>query len=322
MILAGDIGGTKTRLAYVTDTFHLAVEQTFASRDFATFAEILQTFIQQHDVIPTAACFGIAGPIKKGRCEATNLPWIVDTKDLEEQLNLSSVGLINDLLAHASGLAVLPKTSFVALKTGEPEPEGNQAMLAAGTGLGEAGLYWDGKAHHPFSSEGGHADFAPVNELQIDLLRYLQQKFKRVSWERVLSGPGIYNLYTFLRDRKHGQESPDITEKMQHHDPSAVITEAALKDTDGLCVATLDFFVSLYGAQAGNIALNFLATGGVFIGGGIAPKILPKLCTPTFTDAFTAKGRLSSLLEAIPVWVVTDDRAALYGAAHVAQKSG
>jgi glucokinase len=322
MILAGDIGGTHTRLTFFEvagKSLKVVVEATFNSHDYANLEAIVSQFKLDHACTITQACFGVAGPVVNGRCEATNLPWVVDTQVLAGILNLTTVGLINDLEANAQGIAVLQPADFVTLNSGTPNAVGNAALISAGTGLGEAGLYWDGQRYHPFASEGGHADFAPSNELQIELLRYLLPQFERVSWERVLAGPGLYNLYKFFRDTGRGTEPDWLAEELRHQDPPTVITQAALAGRSALCESVLEQFIWLYGAEAGNLALKMRATGGVFIGGGIAPKIIEKLKeTSTFMDAFIAKGRLRSLLTAIPVQVILNDKTALLGAAFCA----
>jgi glucokinase len=321
MILAGDIGGTNSRLAYfeiVQGRVQPIVEETFPSRGSASLGDIVRTFVSKHNLRVTHACFGIAGPIRHGRSEAINLAWVVDAEQLAQQFRLARVWLINDLEANAYGVAALAPEDFFVLNEGTPDAEGNAAVIAAGTGLGEAGLYWDGKQHWPFASEGGHASFAPDDALQVELLQYLQQQFAHVSWERVLSGPGLYNVYTFLRDTQRGIEPAWLTEELRQVDPPAAIAGAALAGTSDLCVQALDLCVALYGAEAGNLALKVMATGGVFVGGGIAPKIVAKLKEPTFMRAFCAKGRLQSVLAAIPVRVIINDKTALYGAARCA----
>jgi len=321
MILAGDIGGTNSRLAYfeiVQGRVQPIVEETFPSRESSSLGDIVRTFISKHNLRITHACFGIAGPIRHGRSEAINLAWVVDAEQLAQQFRLARVWLINDLEANAYGVAALAPEDFVVLNEGTPDAEGNAAVIAAGTGLGEAGLYWDGKQHWPFASEGGHASFAPDNALQVELLQYLQQQFTHVSWERVLSGPGLYNVYTFLRDTQRGVEPAWLTEELRQVDPPAAIASAALAGTSDLCVQALDLCAALYGAEAGNLALKVMATGGVFVGGGIAPKIVAKLKEPTFMQAFCAKGRLQAVMEAMPVRVIMNDKTALYGAARCA----
>ena len=320
MILAGDIGGTNTRLAIFSrkeNILTVEVEEVFPSRDYANLDTIVRKFRSNHPLEVTQACFGIAGPVKHRRCETTNLPWVVDARILAGELGLPTVGLINDLKANAHGIAALQPTDLLTLAPGEANPEGNMALIAAGTGLGEAGLYADERGnHHPFATEGGHTDFAPSDELQIELLRYLQTKFvEHVSWERVVCGPGIYNIYQFLRDTHRHPEPAWLAEELQHQAPPAVITNTALAGKSALCEATLDLFVTLYGAEAGNLALKCQSTAGLFIGGGIAPRIVEKLQDGAFMSAFLAKGRMRSLLEAMPVRVILNDKTALLGAA-------
>ena len=318
MILAGDIGGTHTRLAFFNSeaSFKVAVEEVFSSHDYPNLEAIVRQFRANHSLNITHACFGVAGPVKHGRCEATNLSWVVDAQVLARELELTTVGLINDLEANAHGIAILKPTDFAILNPGEANAEGNAALISAGTGLGEAGLYYDRQRYRPFASEGGHADFAPSNDLQIELLRYLLTQFDRVSWERVLSGPGLYNVYRFLRDTNRATEPAWLAEELRHQDPPTVITQTALAARSDLCEAALDLFISLYGAEAGNLALKMRATGGIFVGGGIAPKLVERLKgSTTFMSAFTAKGRMRSLLEAIPVQVILNDKTALLGAA-------
>ena len=321
MILAGDIGGTNSRLAgFAVESARLkpVVEETFPSRAYASLDEIVRTFVAAHDLHVAHACFGIAGPVRHGRSDAINLAWVVDAQQLAQELGLATVWLINDLEANAYGAVALAPEDFASLNEGSPTAEGNAAVIAAGTGLGEAGLYWDGKQYWPFASEGGHASFAPADAMQVELLQYLQQRFPHVSWERVLSGPGLYNIYTFLRDTQRGVEPAWLTEELHQDDPAATISRAALAGTCELCVQALDLFVMLYGAEAGNLALKVMATGGVFVGGGIAPKIIDKLKEATFMQAFCTKGRLQPVLEAIPVRVILNDKTALYGAARCA----
>jgi glucokinase len=323
MILAGDIGGTKTHMALFEqqgERLQVSVEETFVSRDHASLEEVVSLFLKAHPQTIDRACFGVAGPVRAGRVQTTNLPWVVDIGDLGATLNLQNAHLINDLEANAHGLAHLKPTDFWVLNPGESEATGNAALISAGTGLGEAGLFWDGKQYFPFASEGGHADFAPGDALQSELLSYLQARFHHVSWEHVLSGPGLHHIYLFLRDSGRGQEPPWLSEKMQSTDPSAAITQAALEKSSPLCEQALQLFVTFYGAEAGNLALKLLATGGLFVGGGIAPKILLALKTDRFMNAFVAKGRLQPVLEKIPVRIVLNDRAALLGAAHYALK--
>ncbi len=325
MILAGDIGGTNTRLAFFTvegNRLISVIEDTFPSRAHSGLAEIVEQFLSAHKLSPSSACFGIAGPVKNGRVETTNLPWIVDAQLLVDELRIPTVLLINDLEATAYGVTILEPTELTVLNAGGPDAIGNAAVIAAGTGLGEAGLYWNGQTYRPFATEGGHSDFAPRSPLEFELLHFLLGKFDRVSYERVLSGPGLVNIYQFLRDTGRGNEPAWLAEELGLHDPAAVITQAALAERSALCTQALDLFVSIYGAEAGNLALKMMATGGVFIGGGIAPKILPKLTTPIFMQAFLMKGRMRPLLEAMPVRVILHGQPALWGAARCAMLHG
>jgi glucokinase len=321
LILAGDIGGTSTRLAYfetASDTLSLVAEGRFPSREAESLEEIVGRFAGEHGLAAERACFGIAGPVRQGGVRTPNLPWIVDSAALARALQISGVRLINDLEANAYGIALLGPDDFAVLNHGVPDPTGTIAVVSAGTGLGEAVAYWDGSVHRPLPGEGGHADFAPRTGLEAELLLYLRAEHGRVSIERVVSGPGLRNIYRFLRDGRHQPETPAIADEMRRGDPSAVITRAALAGECPLCGQALDLFVSLYGAEAGNAALRSLATGGVFLGGGIAPKIIERLKGPGFMLAFAAKGRLSPLLETIPVRVILNERTALLGAGRCA----
>ena len=318
MILAGDIGGTNTRLAILerADRWpRVIVEQTFLSREHKSLDEIVLKFLGQHDLTIKRACFGVAGPVRNRQSKPSNLPWVVDADQLERLFKFDAVTLVNDLEAHALGLGALGAKDFAVLNEGTLDAQGNAAIIAAGTGLGEAGLHIYGKTRRPVASEGGHSDFAPRNELEIELLRYLLQRFHHVSYERVLSGPGLLNIYKFLRDTGRGEEHAWLADEMRRSDPSIVISQAALGEKSDLCVQALDLFVSVYGAEAGNLALKMKATGGVFLGGGISPKIIEKLKGPAFMEAFIAKGRMKPLLEAIPVRVILNDKTAMLGAA-------
>ena len=325
MILAGDIGGTNTRLAFfegTPDRLRPMEIEIFPSAHFAGPAEIVRRFLEIHKHAVEAACFGLPGAVVNGRVETTNLPWVVDSRHLSAELGLERVQLINDLYANAQGIALLADSDLVVLNPGVPNATGNRALISAGTGLGEAGLFADAQgAYHPFPSEGGHADFAPRNDVEMELLRYLLGRFEHVSYERVLSGPGLYNLYQFLRDTGRGEEPTWLAEQIAQGDPPATISKSALEGTSEICVQALDMFVSLYGAEAGNLALKMLATGGVYVGGGIAPKIIRKLSSTIFMKSFTAKGRSSGVLKEIPVRVITNDKTALLGAGRVATLS-
>ncbi|HWC02768.1 MAG TPA: glucokinase [Methylomirabilota bacterium] len=318
MILAGDVGGTNTRLAW----FEVAggklapgVTRIYPSQRHASLDEIVEIFLREAPGKIAHACVGVAGPVRDDRVDATNLPWGVDARSLAAQLRLDHVLLLNDLEANAWGLAALPATDFAVLQPGRPAPTGNAAVISAGTGLGEAGLVWNGRHHRPVASEGGHADWAPQDELQGALWRFLAVEVGHVSVERVLSGPGLHNIYRFLRDRQGLGEPTWLAEALQTGDPAPTITHAGIEGRAEICVRTLELFVAIYGAEAGNLGLRMLATAGVYLGGGIAPRVLSVLQSRTFLDAFAAKGRLRPLLEAMSVRVVLNDQAALLGAA-------
>ena len=318
MILAGDVGGTSTRLAFFEEKARRLVpiaEDTVPSRDHPSLGHAARHFLASHSLRATSACFGIAGPVKGGRVRTTNLPWVIDAAEIAGELGLRSVTLINDLEANAWGLAALGDEDFALLNAGETGARGNAGVIAAGTGLGEAGLYWDGESHHPFACEGGHTDFAPRDPKEAGLLRHLLTRFERVSYERVLSGPGLHNIYIFLSDERGEPEPAWLAEEMRTRGAPAAIADAGLAGRSGLCAEALDLFVAIYGAEAGNLALKMMATGGMYVGGGIAPRILPRLTSGLFMEAFTAKGRMAALMAAIPVRVVLNDRAALLGAA-------
>jgi glucokinase len=318
MILAGDIGGTNARLAYFQmqgNQPKMLSESVFPSREHRGLDEIVSKFVGLQGVHPDVACFGVAGPVRNGRVEASNLPWTIDASRLASELRLDSTYLINDLEANAWGISALAETDMVSLNRVKGGIVGNQAVIAAGTGLGEAGLFWDGQKHHVFACEGGHSDFSPRNELEIDLFRYLHARFGHVSYERIVSGPGLVNVYQFLRDTRRGEEPQWLADEMVQGDRGAAISKAALGGKAPIAEQALDLWVSIYGAEAGNLALKILALGGIFLGGGIVPKILPKLAGPLFMQAFVSKGRMQALLESIPVKVITNDKAALLGAA-------
>jgi glucokinase len=329
MILAGDIGGTNARLALYrqddhNDDSHFATvhEKVYAAKEFRGLDEIVLKFVAETGVRPSVASFGIAGPVRNGRVETSNLPWVIESSRLAEELHLDAVHLINDLEAQAWGIQCLGPADTVGLNQVPPSRQaaaGNQAVVAAGTGLGEAGLLWDEerRQHQIFACEGGHCDFAPRNELEIDLLRYLLTRFGHVSYERILSGPGLVNVYLFLKDtNRGGEEEPQwLRDEIAADDPSAAISRAAVSGKAALAEQALDLWISIYGAEAGNMALKVLASGGVYLAGGIAPKILPKLSGPLFMQAFLSKGRLQPVLEDIPVRVITNGKTGLLGAA-------
>ena len=320
--LTGDIGGTKTRLAVAEvggTQVRITHEADYASRDYAAFEELLGDFMSGTGTLGNAA-FGIAGPVEGRVAQTTNLPWRIDADALQHRFGFTHCTLLNDLEATAYGLPALGEKDLFALQSGVPNASGNAAVIAAGTGLGEAGLYWDGRCHQPFATEGGHASFSPGNELDMALLRHLQRQHQHVSWEIVVSGMGLLSMHEFLCLHHHVTAPQWLTEEMRRGDAAAAIANAAQSDRDDICVETLNWFVRLYGAEAGNLALKVMSRGGVYLGGGIAPKILPLLQNRMFLDAFLDKGRMRPLLEAMPLKVILNDRAALYGPAlHAAQ---
>jgi glucokinase len=320
MILAGDIGGTNARLAYFQPQdgrLQLISERVFPSREHSELGEIVNEFLKDSGTRPEVACFGIAGPVHNGRVETSNLPWVIEQSRLAKQIQLPATLLINDLEASAWGVAALSPQDLFPLNQ-VPHAIGNQAVIAPGTGLGEAGLFWNGSEHQVFACEGGHADFAPQGDLQIELLRFLASRYGHVSYERVLSGPGLVNVYEFLREKGSGDEPVGFAAQLDKGNAAAAISQAALSGTNPLAVQALDLWLSIYGAEAGNLALKAMATGGIFLAGGISPKILPKLSGPLFMRAFLEKGRLRPLLEGILVQVITNDKAGLLGAARCA----
>jgi glucokinase len=322
MILGGDIGGTKTNLAFFAQRgsrLQPVVQASYKSANFTSLEDVVLQFLSEQPQPFTAACFGVAGPVRDGRCETTNLPWIIEVQALAARLEQPRTYLINDLEATAYAVEVLEPDELVTLQEGEPTA-GNAAVIAAGTGLGEASLFWDGQQHHPVAGEGGHADFAARDASQLDLLEDIRSKHGHASWERVLSGPGIVTLYDFYRRRSPDQADPEVARiRDEGRDPAAVISQGGLSNKCGLCAQALNTFCSLYGAEAGNLALKIMAVGGIYVGGGIAPKIIEKLKDGAFVQAFNAKGRMRSLMEKIPVKVILSDRAALLGAARCAQ---
>jgi glucokinase len=324
MILAGDVGGTKTALA-LFDTrgvsFTLVREEQLPSRDFPTFEAAIARFLQSGPSGPIeAASFGIAGAVVEGRVAATNLPWKIEEQALARAIPARRVRLLNDLEATGHGLSALPPSSLATLQAGISR-HGHIALIAAGTGLGEALLVWDGRTHQVIATEGGHCDFAPRTDEEIDLLRFLRKEFAgRISYERILSGPGFFNVYRFLRDTGRYPEPPWLTERLRGvRDPNEVLGPVSREGQVPLCNAALHLFTAIYGAEAGNLALKVLAIGGVFVGGGIAPRFRVKMDDGTFIAAFRDKGRFAPVLKEMPVHLVLEPRTALLGAARVAQ---
>jgi glucokinase len=321
MILAGDIGGTKTNVALfeIEETGKPLAQRSFPSGKYDSLESIVAEFVAEHQPQVTHACFGIAGPVKDGQVKTPNLQWIVDGQTLAQTLKLEHVNLINDLEATAYGIEGLGEAQLHTLNEGKAERGGHRALIAAGTGLGMAGLFYDGRHYRPIASEGGHIDYAPRTALEHELLNYMREQIGgRVSYERVLSGPGLLNIYSFLRDSKVAEEPAWLAEQIKAGDASAAVSVAGLSGKSELAVKALDLFVDIYGAMAGNLALILKATGGLYIGGGIAPKLIEKLKDGTFMKAFEDKGRMSALVSNIPVRVILDDKTALYGAARCA----
>ncbi|MDP3092803.1 MAG: glucokinase [Nitrospira sp.] len=348
MILAGDIGGTKTNLAlydWPAERVEPVRLETFHSADYKSLEEILEEFLTppkppmllddievaasseeeteveslpEEPIKLTAACFGVAGPVIENHSRTTNLPWVVDGAAIAKRFDIPRVQLLNDLEATAYGILLLRPDELEVLNPGNP-PKKRQALalIAAGTGLGEAILFWDGKSYRPMPSEGGHADFAPNNDYEIELLRYLRSQFLHVSYERILSGPGLNAIYEYVRDTKKN-EPTWLAEKIKAGDPAAEIAEAGLKGQADIAKQTLDLFASIYGAEAGNLALKALSLDGVYVAGGMAPKLIKKLQDGTFMKAFINKGRYKRLLSNMPVRVVMNQQTALLGAASVA----
>jgi glucokinase len=328
MILAGDVGGTKVHLAlYSFAGGRLGVEREykFPSSEYGSLDEVVKAFLAQagekkEEII--AACFGCPGPVRDGRLKLTNLPWTLDERELEKSVGIEHIFLINDLEANGYGIPELAPDKVFTLHKGDPGAVGHRGLVSAGTGLGEALLIWDAKTqrHRPLPSEGGHCDFAPRHDREILLLNYLRRTLNgRVSFERVVSGIGMKNVYAFLRDDQKMEEPAWLRERMESEDPNAVIGQCGEDGSSEICAETLGMFVSAFGAEAGNVGLKVLAMGGMYLGGGIAPKILKTLQNGAFTQAFLDKGRLSPLLEAVPVRVILDDSCALLGAAAFAE---
>ncbi len=330
LVLACDVGGTKTRLSLFErqlNDLRLVRTSHFASAAHATLAEIVAIFVGDAPPPLAAAGFGVAGPVSNGRVQTTNLPWVVDAAELAGQLALPAVTLLNDVEMIAWSVPQLGAHDLLALRDLAPRAEGNVAIIAAGTGLGVSALVRAGGVAVALGSEGGHADFAPRNELEVELWRFLAARFGRVSCERVLSGPGLRNIYDFLRDTARGSEESWLADELRTtDDASRTIASAALAERSVLCAAALDLFVAIYGAESGNWALRTLSGAGVYLGGGIAPKLFAPGPSPEvtarlrrlFTAAFVDKGRLSPLLVAMPVHVILSDQAPLIGAAHAA----
>ena len=334
LILGGDVGGTKTWLGLFRASgrdanagLSLLRSAKYSSKSAGSLEQLVGEFLGNELFSVDFACFGLPGPVRGTRVQLINLPWQVDSGALQARFGFGGCFLINDLMANAYGIGEIHASEFAVLHAGSPESVGNMAVISPGTGLGEAGIYWDGRKHRPFACEGGHCDFAPRTELEVELLRHLLASYGHVSFERVLSGSmGLPNLYCFLRDTGRAPENPGIAAALKNGDAGTVITRAAIDGSCRLCVQTMDLFAEILGAEAGNLALKAMATGGVFIGGGIAAKILPILQRPRLLEGFFAKGRFTDFMKQIPLRVILNDQAALLGAArhalHIAEASG
>lgn len=318
VILAGDIGATKTNLALFEihkGLLTLIKEKSYHTKNYNAFTEMVRSFHSDKLPVINGICLGVAGPVTRGKVKGTNFPWEIDSEEISRELQVHSVTLINDMEANAFGLAALRNKDFEILKEGSNIP-GNAVIISPGTGLGEAGLYWDGTHYHPYATEGGHCDFSPRNDLDWELWKYLHQKFGHVSWERVVSGPGICSIYKFLRGFRGNAEPKWLEDKIQQGDAAAVITAVAHEKSDSVCIETLDLFVRYLAIEAAQFALKTKATGGVYLGGGIVPKIIGIINREIFTENFVAAGRMKPLLQLMPVQVVLNDKTPLLGAAY------
>ena len=320
MLLAGDIGGTKTVLALFapeSNPLQTHYEVTFWNRDYTSLEAVITAFMRETTAPITSACFGVAGPVVQGRAAITNLPWVIDASAIQQAFDFPQVFLLNDLEAIANAIPYLTPDDLVTLNEGTVEAEGALAVIAPGTGLGEAFLVWNGRSYNAHPSEGGHVSFGPTNLEQVELLTYMLAKFNHVSVERVCSGSGIPNLYGSLRQSGRYEEPDWLRQALvEAIDPTPVIVDAAIERNEAICVATLNLFLDILADEASNLALKVLSTGGVYLGGGIPPRILPQLQQPRFMEVFTNKGRFSELMQKMPVHVIRNPKSALYGAAY------
>jgi glucokinase len=317
MILGGDIGGTKTLLALFSldsKDFKPIFQKHYSNVHYTSLHEIIVEFLEENGIKPRLACFGIAGPIENGVCNATNLPWVIDSQKIKVQFQLEQVVLINDLEANAYGIEALEPKDIYVLREGNKRVGKNRALISAGTGLGEAPIFFDGKSYIPSASEGGHCDFAPRNEDEIELLRFLQVKYGgHVSYERLVSGMGLVNIYEFLIQSNRYKESKVVMEAMQSDDRAEVITGFAKTRKCEACIKSVSWFLSIYGSEAGNLALKTLSLSGLYVGGGIAPKLLEQIKVSDFLHTFSSKGRFKPLLDSIPVYIILHQDTALLG---------
>lgn len=321
IVLAGDLGGTKMNLALYEvqgNSMKVITAQQYHPKDYASLDDIIKTFLATLPQKPESICIGVAGPVINNTAEIVNLSWMADGAEIKAFTGLTEVLLINDLEATAYGLACLEDSDMIVIQQGK-FIAGNIAIVAPGTGLGEAGLYWDGKVYHPFATEGGHADFTPRTDTDIALLKFLQQSHNNaVSCEHLISGPGIFNIYTFLRDVQKMEEPAALTEEMKLEDDSAVISKAAIDHKIPICIETMQLFIKYLARECANMVLKMKATGGLYLGGGIPPKIAPLLKTDFFIQQYLDCDRMQDLIKAVPIKIIKNDKAALMGAAYYA----
>ncbi|QED37006.1 glucokinase [Antarcticibacterium arcticum] len=322
IILAGDIGGTKINLSlYQLEKGILKplLEKTYFTKKHSSFESLLKTFREENTELPAidCICLGVAGPVIEGRVTGTNFPWEISETELQKATGIAHIFLINDMEANAYGLATLEENELTEIKSG-PGMAGNKALISPGTGLGEAGMFWDGKLYQPFATEGGHCDFSPRNELDIALFKYLQNLYGHVSWERIISGPGIHTLYQFLLNFKQEKEPAGLLQDFEQIPPAAVISDCAKTGRFPICREAMELFFRYLAIETSQIALKFKATGGIYIGGGILPKVLELLDRKKFTEEFLQVDKMNSLLEEIPIYLITNKNSPMHGAAYYA----
>jgi len=318
-VLAGDVGGTKTNLALykiIKGSFEVVLEKSYHSSMHATLIDIIKLFISENKLqLPDRICAGVAGPIIHGKAKITNLSWEIEVEDICMKTGVKQVHLLNDLEATAYGLAGLTGDDIITLHEGDASVQGNMAIIAPGTGLGEAGLFWDGAFYRPFPTEGGHCDFCPRTDLDIELFYFLQKKYGIVSWEKLVAGPGIHDIYLFLRSEGNIQEPSWLTDALTNDDASAVISHAAVENKDAVCAETMELFVRYLARESSNLVLKMKATGSLFLGGGIPPKIASLLQKGDFYKDYIDCDRMQNLLQEVPIHIITNDKTAMIGAA-------
>jgi len=318
IVLAGDLGATKMNLALYKingSDIEATRSKQYYCRDYESLKEIVQDFVKEHKEKPHSICVGVAGPVIDNKADIVNLGWIVDGDEVKTATGIDNVALINDLEANAYGLAFLGDEDMLTIHKGKKH-EGNMAIIAPGTGLGEAGLYWDGKFYHPFATEGGHADFAPRADIDMEITKYFLKTEGIPSWDRVISGPGIRTIYNFLRDEKNFDEPEWLKEEFDEENPSAAISEAALANKAAICVETMQLFTKYLARECSNLVLKMKATGGLFLGGGIPPKIQPLIQNKMFIDNYLDCDRQQDLVGLVPIKLIKNDKTALLGAVY------